>query len=201
MEGRLDARIAVVAGVIASAAIYFAVAAFVLPQQYLATIEPARPAPLITAVSVSDLSIALGEQFTVRVSATNRGDPADLQIVSVAFPNATKLDDVATVKEHNFKQSPRFIKAGDEIGAGYEGPQRVVIASYPAIEAISRPWERGETFTIEVAVGPPAEGRFLVFVKAVALPHNGSQAHFPAEGLVDQQDEYVSVYEVDVTKA
>ncbi|WP_415281275.1 hypothetical protein [Candidatus Nitrososphaera sp. FF02] len=48
---------------------------------------------------------------------------------------------------------------------------------------------------------PEQEGRFVVFVKAVGLPHNGDQAHWPSSGTTDQQDEYASVVEVDVTKA
>ena len=40
-----------------------------------------------------------------------------------------------------------------------------------------------------------------MFVKAVGLPHNGDQAHFPESGIMDQQQEYVVVYEVLVTKA
>ena len=40
-----------------------------------------------------------------------------------------------------------------------------------------------------------------MLVKAVALPHNGDQAHYPQEGVLDQQGEYVTAYEVQVTKA
>lgn len=191
----------VIAGAaLAATVVYFALAVYALPQQYLLTLSSPRPAPVITSVSLSDDVIALGGEFSIRVSAANRGDSADLQLVSIAFPNATRAD-IATVRDHNFKQTPLFIWPGDEIGAGYIGTQRMVVANYPAVEAMSRPWEPGEAFNIDLSVRPESEGRFVVFVKAVGLPHTGDQSHYPAGGIADQQDEYVAMYEVQVTKA
>lgn len=191
---------AAVAGAVAVAAAYFVLTAYLAPQSYLAALAPPRPAPAVTEVSLSGQKIALGDGFTLRVSATNQGEHADRMIVSVAFPNATSTN-VATVREHDFKQTPVFIERGRSIGAGYTGPQRTVAAQYPAVEAYSSPWEPGESFSIDMSVRPEKEGRFVVFVKAVGLPHNGDQSHYPQVGVIDQQDEYVSVYEVDVTKA
>lgn len=188
----------VIGGALAVAAVYFALTIFFLPEPYSLTLAPPRPAPVITSVSLSDETIMLGGEFSIRVSAANRGEPADLQLVSVAFPNATRAD-IATVRDHNFKQSPDFIGPGKKIGYGYTGIQSA-IASYPAVEAVSRPWQPGEAYNIDLLVKPESEGRFVVFVKAVGLPHNGDQAHFPASGILDQQDEYVDVYEVLVTK-
>lgn len=190
---------AIAAGAIAVAAAYFVLAVFFLPQLYSLTLAPPRPAPVITSVTISDESIPLGSEFSIRVSAANKGEPADLQLVSVAFPNATRTDTV-TVNDHNFKQTPLYIKPGDKIGYGYTGVQSV-IAGYPAVEATSRPWEPGEAFNIDLSVRPETEGRFVIFLKAVGLPHNGDQAHFPESGMMDQQQEYVAVYEVLVTKA
>lgn len=188
-----------IAGIaVAAAAVYFALAVFFLPQPYSLTLATPRPAPVITSVTLSDETIALGNEFSIRVSAANRGEPADLQLVSVAFPNATRTD-IITVDNHNFKQSPFFIEPGDRIAAGYTGVQSIV-ARYPAVEAMSRPWEPGEAFNIELTVKPENEGRFVVFVKTVGLPHNGDRAHYPDGGTLDQQDEYVSVYEVTVAK-
>ena len=186
-------------GALAAAVIYFVLTVYVLPQPYSLTLAPPKPSPVITSVSLSDPVIALGSEFSIRVSAANRGDPADLQLVSVAFPNATRTD-IITINDHNFKQTPFFIEQGNTIGAGYTGTQRTVLANYPAVEAVSRPWEPGEAFNIDISVRPESEGRFVVFVKAVGLPHNGDQAHYPDAGVVDQQDEYVAVYEVQVTK-
>jgi hypothetical protein len=173
-------------------------AIFFLPQMFSLILAPPMPAPMITGVTISDGTVVLGTEFSMRVSAANKGDPADLQLVSVAFPNATSTDIVA-ISGHNFKQSSLFIEPGDPVAAGYSGVQSVV-AGYPAVEAISRPWEPGEVFSIDLSVRPENEGRFVVFVKAVGLPHNGNQAHYPDGGVVDQQDEYVAVYEVMVTK-
>ncbi len=190
---------AVAGAALAAAAVYFVFAIFVLPQPYSLTLAPPRPAPVITSVGLSDETITLGNNFSIRVSAVNRGDSADLQLVSVAFPNATRAD-IITVNSHNFKQSPDFIRPGiDDLAVGYTGIQSM-IARYPAVEAISRPWEPGEAFNIDLSVKPESEGRFVVFVKAVGLPHNGDQAHYPADGILDQQDEYVDVYEIMVTK-
>ncbi|NWG36680.1 hypothetical protein [Nitrososphaera sp.] len=188
----------VAGGAVAAVVIYFALAVFFLPQPYLLTLVPPRPAPVITSVTLSNDTIALGGEFSIRVSAANRGDPADLQLVSIAFPNATSTA-IATVNDHNFKQTPLPINRGDPIAASYTGIQNIE-AGYPAIEAQSRPWEPGEAFNIDLSIKPEGEGRFVIFVKAVGLPHNGDQAHYPAGGILDQQNEYVDVYEVTVTK-
>lgn len=175
--------------------------AYVLPQSYLATLAAPKPKPVLSSVSLSDKTIALGSEFTIRVVATNKGDHADRQIVSISFPNATRAD-VAQVVKSNFRQTPLFIKPGkDKIGIGYNGPQATAPARYPAVEAYSSPWDPGETFSMELSVKPEAAGKFVVLVKSVGLPHNGDQAHTPQSGTIDQQGEYTEAYEVDVTKA
>jgi hypothetical protein len=194
MKGRVVAAIA-----IAGAAAYFVVAFAFLPQIFLPAVAPPRPAPAVN-FTVSDNSIALGESFMLQVSATNGGDHADRQMVSIAFPNATRAQDVVQVQEYGFRQSPRFIEVGQDIGYGYTGVPSV-LAQYPTLEAHSAPWEAGESFSASLSITPAQEGRFVVFVKAVGLPHNGDQAHWPSSGPVDHQDEYVSVVEIDVTKA
>jgi hypothetical protein len=186
-------------GVSAALAAYFVLSLYVLPQSYLDSVRVPKPEPVITGVTLPD-SIQLGQTFTLHVTATNRGDHADMQIVSMAFPNLTSTDGVVTVQKHDFKQTPVFIKKGQEIGAGYVGSQRIVTAQYPSVEASNRPWEKGDTSSIELAVTPESEGRFVIFVKAIGLPHNGDQAHWPSDGIIDHQDEFVSVYSVDVTK-
>jgi hypothetical protein len=194
VNGRIIAAVAV-AGTVA----YFVIAIAFVPQMFLPVLMPPRPAPAVS-VAVSDSAIALGESFTLQVSATNGGDHADRQIVSVAFPNATRSQDVAVIVEYDFKQSPEFIEIGRLIGFGYTGVQSAQ-AQYPAIEGHSAPWENGESFSTSLSITPEHEGRFVVFVKAVGLPHNGDQAHWPSSGVLDHQDEYVSVVQVDVTKA
>lgn len=194
MNGRIIAVMAV-----AGAVAYFVIAFAFVPQMFLPVLSPPRPAPT-ASVAVSDSAILLGESFTLQVYATNDGDHADRQIVSIAFPNATRAQDVAVIEEYDFKQSPILIEVGDDIGFGYTGVQSAQ-AQYPAIEGHSAPWENGESFSTSLSITPEHEGRFVVLVKAVGLPHNGDQAHWPSSGPVDHQDEYVSVVQVDVTKA
>ena len=100
---------------------------------------------------------------------------------------------------HNFAQTPRTISVGDEIGTGYSGFQSTVNATYPAIEAFSRPWPGGSAYSIDIQVTPEKEGAFAIFVKSVALPHSWDGAHFPRAGQLDQQGEFVQVYSVNIT--
>ncbi|MEO9364065.1 MAG: hypothetical protein ABI348_09210 [Nitrososphaera sp.] len=193
----------VIAGIAIGAAVaYFAITVLVLPGAYVPALTPPRPEPVVTGVSISNSTIELGQSFTVSVNATNQGDHADRQLVSVAFPNATSTDDMVTVLKSNFKQSPSFIKVGRSIGSGYAGTQQTVPAQYPSVEVFSSPWQKGESFNIVLSVKPANEGRFVFFVKAVGFPHNGDQAHWPSGGTLDQQNEYVGAYSVNVvTKA
>lgn len=192
-----------IAGIAVGAAVaYFAIAIVVLPGVYIQALAPPRPGPVVTEVSTSASAIKLGDSFTLRVNATNQGDHADRQIVSVAFPNATSTDGVVTVLQSSFRQSPAFIKAGKEIGSGYAGTERKVQAQYPSVEVFSSPWQKGESFGITLSVKPAHEGKFVFFVKVIGFPHNGDQAHWPASGTLDHQNEYVSAYSVNVvTKA
>lgn len=195
----------IVAIAVAAAGAYFALSAFVLPHAYLSSplLAAPRPAPVVTEVSLSDRSVALGQPFRIRVNATNQGEHADLQLVSIAFPNATSTG-IVKVESYTFRQSPIFVNPGRPLAAGYQGSRdaaaiaATVPARYPAVEAWSMPWEHGESFGAELQVTPQQEGRFVVFVKAVGLPHSYSGAHYPQSGIVDQQQEYVAAYGVNV---
>jgi hypothetical protein len=192
----------VIAGIAIGVAVaYFAITAAVLPNAYLLTLNAPKPGPIVTAVSISKNTTKLGESFTVRVNATNQGDHADRQIVSVAFPNLTRTEGIVNVQEENFKQSPTFIKVGQKVGFGYAGTQQTVQTRYPSVEIFSSPWQKGESFNMVLSIKPDHEGKFVFLVKAVGLPHNGDQAHWPSGGLLDQQNEYVRAYSVNVTKA
>ncbi len=191
----------ILAGAIAGAlAAFFVLSVYFLPQSYLGSIHPTMPGPIVTDVRLSQTQIALGESFSLQVSATNSGEHADMQILSIAFPSLSSTDGIVDVQKHDFRQTPLFIKKDTAIGAGYTA-QRLVPAQYPSIEASNRPWNSGETFSIELSIKPQTEGEFIIFVKAVGLPHNGDQAHWPSNGTIDHQDEFVSVYSVNVTKA
>jgi hypothetical protein len=176
--------------VAASLAAYFALSAYVIPQSYSSS-EPPRPEPIVTGVSLSASEVALGQTFTISTMVTNRGDQSDVQVVSVGFPNLTRTDGIAVLK-HNFVQSPFLVQAGQEVGTGYTGFERTV-------EATTWSWKTGSTYSIDVQVKPDVEGRFVVFVKSIALPHSWEQAHYPHEGLMDYQQEFVQAYSVQVT--
>lgn len=188
-------KLALAAAVAAGLAAYFFLSLYVLPQSYL-EIEPRRPAPAITSVAISADEIQLGESFTISMTGANAGDEADMQTVSVGFPDLA--NNSAKVLSQNFAQTSRQIRVGDQIGSSYSGFQQVVNATYPAIEASSRPWRGGSEYAIEMQVTPEKEGEFRIFVKSVALPHSWDGAHYPQSGTLDQQGEYVQVYSVHV---
>lgn len=184
------------AAVAAGLAAYFALSLYFLPQSYLA-IEPRKPEPAIASVVIPDDEITLGQALTISVTGENNGDEADMQTVSVGFPGLTNSS--IRVLYHNFAQTPRQIRVGQEIGSQYSGFQQVVNATYPAIEASSRPWLGGSEYSIEIEVTPERAGEFMIFVKSVALPHSWTGAHYPQNGTLDQQGEYVQSYSVQVT--
>jgi hypothetical protein len=166
---------------------------------YQESIAPQRPEAVITSVEFSVDEIALGEKFVISVTGENRGQQADMQIVSIGFPNLTSGDG-ATITSHDFRQTPFRVKPGDPVGTSYVGPQGNLTASYPSIEAFSRPWEKAKSYSISIEVKPEVEGKFIVFTKSVAFPHTWEMAHYPREGLLDYQKEFVQMHSVNVTK-
>ena len=189
----------ILAGVVAAALLlYITLSLYVFPQMYK-SIEPRRPEAVIRDVSLSTPAIRLGQTFVISVTGTNRGEEADMQIVSVGFPNLTRADNM-DVLEHNFTQTPILINTSEVIGSEYSGTQRPVHARYPSVEAFSRPWAGGNTYNIDLQVRPEVEGRFVVLVKSVAFPHSWDGAHWPKDGVIDYQKELVEPYYVQVTK-
>lgn len=185
-------------GAVAAALIlYLLLTLYVFPQSYQ-LIEPRRPEAAVTNVSVLASEVKLGQAFAVSVAGINRGEEADMQIVSIGFPNLTSTDNIKVIA-HDFAQTPILISAGDEVGSEYTG-EELVDAQYASVEASSRPWQGGSAYSIDLQVTPEAEGRFAIFVKSVAFPHSWDGAHWPQDGLVDYQKEFVQVHYVQVTK-
>jgi hypothetical protein len=179
--------------------VYFSLSLYVFPQLYQ-SIEARRPQAIVTDVSLSASDIALGQALAISVTGTNNGDDADMQIVSVGFPNLTTTDNIKILK-HNFDQTPMLIAPPGELSSsGYSDTDSSVLAQYTSIEVFSRPWEAGKTYSADIEVIPKTEGRFVVFIKSVALPHTWEQAHYPQDGTLDQQKEFVETYSVEVTK-
>lgn len=191
-------RAIILAGSVASALVlYLSLTLYVFPQSYQ-SIEPRRPEAAVTNISVFASEVELGQAFAVSVTGINRGEAADMQIVSIGFPNLTTTDNIE-VLTHNFAQTPILISMGDEVGSEYTG-ERPLDAQYASVEAFSRPWPGGSAYSIDLRVTPEAEGRFAIFVKSVAFPHSWEGAHWPKYGLVDYQKEFVQVHYVHLTK-
>jgi hypothetical protein len=177
--------------------LYFSLMFYVFPQSYQ-SMEPRKPQPVVTNASLSATEITLGQPFAIFVTGVNSGEDADMQIVSIGFPNLTRTDSIK-VLGHDFAQTPILINAGEEIASGYSGTL-MVKAQYASVEAFSRPWTSGRSYSIELQVKPEAEGTFAVFVKSVAFPHSWDGAHWPDKGIIDHQKEFVQVYYVKVAK-
>jgi hypothetical protein len=159
-----------------------------------------KAVPIITNVQMSASEVPLGKPFNIKVTSNNQGDTADIQIVSISFPNLTSIDnsDIITIKNHNFNQKPEFVKTGEEIGSKYSGLSKATTAKYPFIEFYSRPWKTDAIYQAEIEIKPPAVGRFVIFIKAVSLPHNNEISHYPHTGIKDHQEEFVEAYYVNV---
>lgn len=178
--------------------VYFSLSLYVFPQSYQ-SIEARRPQANVTDVTLSTHDITLGQALTISITGTNNGEDADMQVVSVGFPNLTTTDNIKVLK-HNFDQTPIWIAPGELLSSEYSDTDSSVLAQYTSIEAFSRPWETGKIYSADIEVIPKTEGRFVIFVKSVALPHSWEQAHYPQEGILDQQKEFVESYSVQVTK-
>ena len=178
--------------------VYFSLSLYIFPQSYQ-SIEPRKPQAIVTDVSLSASDIALGQALTISVTGTNNGEDADMQFVSVGFPNLTTTDNIKILK-HDFDQTPILIAPGDLLSSEYSDTDSSVLAQYTSIESFSRPWEAGKTYSADIEVIPKTEGRFVVFIKSVALPHSWELAHYPQDGTLDQQKEFVEIYSVQVTK-
>ena len=190
----------ILTGAVAAALVaYFSLSLYVFPQSYQ-SIEPRRPQAIVTDVNLSAPTITLGQALIISVTGTNNGeDAADMQLVSVGFPNLTSIDNIKTLK-HNFTQTPMLITPGKLLSSQYSNTGESVLAQYASIEAFSRPWEAGKTYSADIEAIPKTEGKFVVFIKSVALPDTWEQAHYPQDGTLDQQKEFVGTYSVQVTK-
>src|SRR4051812_21886155 len=107
----------------ASLTIYFSFSLHFFPAFYISKPLLSKAVPVITNVKISASEVSLGKSFNISVTSNNQGDTADIQIVSISFPNLTSIDnnDNITIKNHNFLQKPEFVKTGDEIGSKYSG--------------------------------------------------------------------------------
>ena len=177
--------------------VYFVLSVFVLPQNFLSN-EQFTPQPYFEA-TLSDSEILLGESFRFDVVSENKGDYGDIHIVSVAFPDLEKLDNVVEITTYDFTQSPIFVSIGDEIGAEYSGGLESAVSQYPSIEAMTRPAQPDTNYRLSIIVTPEKSGTFSIYVKSIDIPHTSDLSHYPESGVLDHQNEHVLVYSVTVT--
>jgi len=177
-------------------ALYFILTLFVLPEQFLST-EQLVPQPYLE-IDLSDSDIVLGESFRLDIVSENRGDYGDIHIVSVAFPDLVKINEIVKIATYDFTQSSHYISIGDKIGSGYSGGVESTFSKYPSIEAMSRPVYPENKNHLGLIITPEKLGIFTIYVKSINIPHTSDLSHYPNSGFLDHQDEYVLVYSVNV---
>jgi hypothetical protein len=195
---RVNTTIVLIVIATISLIIYYSLSIFFIPQLYLLLFSEVKSQPVITEAKLSASKVVLGERFDLTITALNKGDTADLQVVYLSFPNITAIDNIVKILKYNFTQKPVFIEIDDEIGSEYVGLDKVINASYPAIEANSRSWQTGDYYQISLEVKPSTVGRFVIFVKTIALPHMSELNHYPRVGTKDHQEEFVTVSSTEV---
>lgn len=189
-------KIILVGIIVVSLAVYFTMTVFVLPEKFLGK-EQFTPMPFLEA-EISSEQIKLGESFRLSTTSENTGDYGDIHIVSVGFPTLIDTEEIVRIVSYDFSNSPIYIELGDEIGAKYSGGLKTVNAQYPQIEAMNRPVHPGKQFVMDLQITPDKPGPFTVYVKSIDIPHTSSKSHYPPDGTLDHQDEYVLVYTVNV---
>ena len=181
--------------IIAALSMYFIMTLVIFPEEYLsrAVIEPQPIQSSSTLVN----EITLGESFDIQINIENKNDVADILITSIAFPNLEEIRESVKIVSYDYTQSPRYIDIGDKINSGYtEGGQ--ILAEYPSIEAYSRNVPKNTAYQMAIAVTPQNVGVFETYIKTIAIPHTTNLAHFPYDGHLDYQDEFVTVISVTV---
>jgi hypothetical protein len=189
-------KLIVIGIIVVALSAYFALTVFVLPEKFIAK-EQFVPNPYLE-VELSSTDITLGESFRLSTISENKGDYGDIHIVSAAFPTVENIENVVRIVSYDFSSSPHYIESGEEIGAEYSGGLETVSAQYPSIEAMNRPVHPGTKYVMDLQITPDEVGEFTVYLKSIDIPHSSSISHFPQDGQLDHQGEYVQVYTVNV---
>ncbi len=189
-------KIIIMSLIVFSILIYFVIDLAVLPEKFI-TKKQLEPKPILS-VLLSNQEIKIGQSFTIEIISKNKGDYADILIASAAFPNLQEIGNTVEVVSYDFSQSPNQIKIGEKIGAKYGGGKNFAYAKYPFIEAMSRPSPAENEYHMTLRITPQNSGIFDVYVKSFAMPHTTDLSHYPYEGMLDHQEEFVEVYSVKV---
>src|SRR5215831_4435511 len=132
-----------IASISAILSVYFFLSLYTFPNLYV-TPPKIRPIPVINSVSLSSSVIEIGHSFNLSISAANNGDSADIQTISVGFPNLTSIDGFVQIRQSDLNQKPLLIKKGEMVGSDYRA-ENLISARYPSIEAFSRPSDASHT--------------------------------------------------------
>jgi hypothetical protein len=186
----------IIAIVVISLSVYFAMTVFVLPEKFLAK-EQLAPSPFLEA-EISSTEIDLGESFRLNTVSENKGEYGDIHILSVSFPTLSEIGANVKIVSYDFSNAPIYIEVGDEIGAKYSGGLETITAQYPSIEAMNRPVYPEMEYVMDLQITPDESGPFTMYVKSIDIPHVNSFSHYPIDGTLDHQEEYVLVYTVNV---
>ena len=182
--------------ILISLSVYFVFILDIFPEKYLNK-NQLEPSPFFE-IELSDSEINLGESFQFKINSKNIGDYGDIYIISVAFPTLETLDDKVRITHYDLSHSPLMIEIGDELGSNYTGGIETVQAKYPSIEAMNRPAPSDAEFHIDLLITPDKTEPFVIYVKNVAFPHISNDSHYPKKGVLDQQNEFVRKYTIEV---
>jgi len=178
--------------------IYFYLTLSFFPGFYLSHISLSKPSPYISEVSLSKAQVRLKDTFKISFVAGNNGHNADVQVVSITFPNLTALSNDLEILTSNFSQKPIRVNTGEEIGSDYQGQAKSIPAKFPALDFYSRPWNHAKSYGATLEIRPPTLGQFYLFLRVVAFPHVDNSSHYPRSGIKDYQNEFVKPYSVQV---
>lgn len=185
--------ISIIAVLLAS---YFVLSLTVFPTLYLSK-ELTHPQPFFE-VNLSRDSINLGDSVELSVFSENIGDYGDIHILSVGFPSLQKIDDQVKILHSDFNHQYRTIETETMLGAKYSAGAEKLPSKYASIEIMNRPSPSKGHYTIDFSLTPKEVGPFEIYVKAIEIPHSSDLSHFPHQGILDPQGEYVSVYTIMV---
>jgi hypothetical protein len=100
----------------------------------------------------------------------------------------------------NFNHQYHFIEKNTLVGSNYSAGDHKVESQYALIEIMNRPSPPNGSYDFQLLITPKNAGLYEIYVKVIEIPHTGELSHFPQQGLLDPQGEYVLVYSVMVNR-
>lgn len=176
--------------------VYLVLSLVVFPPLYLSKEIP-NPQSYFE-VKISNPSISFGESFDVNIFSKNIGDYGDIHILSIGFPSLDKITDEVKVINSDFNHQYHFIEKNTLVGSNYSAGDQKVESQYALIEIINRPSPPNDSYDFQLMITPKNTGLYEIYVKSIEIPHTNELSHFPHQGMLDPQGEYVSVYSVMV---